>query len=63
MAAWTAMPPGAWDARPGQKARAGYLAGLGAAVVVLDVDPERLAGVAHPALIGDVTDDVLRKAE
>jgi len=32
-------------------------------VVVVDVDPERVVGVAHPALIGDVTDDVPRKAE
>ena len=59
MAAWTGMPPGAWDARPGQKARAGYLAGRGAAVVVAGLDPERVAEVPHPALIGD---DVLRKA-
>ena len=45
------------------RAVAGYLAGQGAAVVVVDVDPERVAEVAHPALIGDVTDDdVLRKA-
>jgi TrkA-N domain len=32
-------------------------------VVVVDLDPERVAEVPHPALIGDVTDDdVLRKA-
>ena len=32
-------------------------------MVVVDLDPERVAEVAHPALIGDVTDDdVLRKA-
>lgn len=37
--------------------------GRGAAVVVVDLDPERVAEVPHPALIGDVTDDgVLRKA-
>ena len=42
---------------------AGYLAGQGAAVVVVDLDPQRVAEVPHPALVGDVTDDeVLRKA-
>ena len=42
---------------------AGYLAGQGAAVVVVDLDPQRVADVPHPALVGDVTDDeVLRKA-
>jgi voltage-gated potassium channel len=46
---------------PVGRAVAGYLAGQGAAVVVVDVDPERVAEVPHPALIGDVTDDgVLR---
>jgi voltage-gated potassium channel len=40
-----------------------YLSGRGADVVVVDVDPERVAEVPYPALIGDVTDDdVLRKA-
>jgi len=40
-----------------------YLAGQGAKVVVVDVDPVRAAQIPHPALIGDVTDDeVLRKA-
>ena len=42
---------------------AGYLAGQGAAVVVVNVDPQRVAEVTYPALTGDVTDDeVLRKA-
>ena len=42
---------------------AGYLAGQGAAVVVVDLDPQRAAATGHPALQGDVTDDeVLRKA-
>ena len=42
---------------------AGYLAGQGAAVVVVDLDPQRVADVPYPALVGDVTDDeVLRKA-
>ena len=32
-------------------------------MVVVDLDPERVAEVPHPALIGDVThDDVLREA-
>jgi voltage-gated potassium channel len=32
-------------------------------VVVVDLDPQRVADVPHPALVGDVTDDeVLRKA-
>jgi voltage-gated potassium channel len=45
------------------RAVAGYLAGQGAAVVVVDVDPQRVADVTYPALVGDVTDDeVLRKA-
>jgi voltage-gated potassium channel len=45
------------------RAVAGYLAGQGAAVVVVDVDPQRVAEVTYPALTGDVTDDeVLRKA-
>ncbi len=45
------------------RAVAGYLAGQGAAVVVVDVDPQRVADVTYPALMGDVTDDeVLRKA-
>jgi voltage-gated potassium channel len=42
---------------------AGYLAGQGAAVVVVDLDPQRAAATGHPALHGDVTDDeVLLKA-
>ena len=50
-------------AGPVGRAVAGDLAGQGAAVVVVDVDPERVAEVPNPALIGDVTDDgVLRKA-
>jgi voltage-gated potassium channel len=45
------------------RAVAGYLAGQGAAVVVVDLDPQRVAEVTYPALVGDVTDDeVLRKA-
>ncbi|HWG63044.1 MAG TPA: potassium channel protein [Streptosporangiaceae bacterium] len=41
---------------------AGYLAGQGAEVVVVDLDPQRVADVSYPALTGDVTDDeVLRK--
>ena len=45
------------------RAVAGYLAGQGAEVVVVDLDPRRVADVAHPALTGDVTDDeVLRTA-
>jgi voltage-gated potassium channel len=40
-----------------------YLSGQGAEVVVLDLDPARVAETPFPALIGDVTDDdVLRKA-
>jgi voltage-gated potassium channel len=45
------------------RAVAGYLAGQGAAVVVVDLDPQRVADIAYPALTGDVTDDeVLRTA-
>lgn len=45
------------------RATAAYLAGQGADVVVVDIDPGRAAEVPHPALAGDVTDDeVLRKA-
>jgi voltage-gated potassium channel len=45
------------------RAVGGYLAGLGAQVVVVDNDPGRVATVPYPALTGDVTDDdVLRKA-
>ena len=41
----------------------GYLSGLGAQVVVVDNDPDRVATVPYPAFTGDVTDDdVLRKA-
>jgi voltage-gated potassium channel len=40
-----------------------YLSGLGADVVVVDLDAARVAETPYPALIGDVTDDdVLRKA-
>jgi voltage-gated potassium channel len=42
---------------------ADYLAGQGAPVVVIDLDPARAAQIEYPALAGDVTDDdVLRKA-
>lgn len=34
-----------------------YLSGQGAQVVVVDLDPERIAQTPFPALIGDVTDD------
>jgi voltage-gated potassium channel len=45
------------------RAVAGYLAGQDAEVVVVDLDPVRVADIAYPALTGDVTDDeVLRKA-
>ncbi len=40
-----------------------YLAGQGGAVVVVDLDPARVAGITFPVVTGDVTDDqVLRKA-
>jgi voltage-gated potassium channel len=45
------------------RAVGGYLAGQAAQVVVVDLNPERVAATGHPALLGDVTDDdVLRKA-
>src|SRR5215831_10178686 len=45
------------------RAVGGYLAGQGATVVVVDLDPLRVGEIPYPALIGDVTDDeVLRKA-
>jgi voltage-gated potassium channel len=45
------------------RAVGGYLAGQDGGVVVVDADPERIATVPHPALVGDVTDDdVLRRA-
>ncbi len=45
------------------RAVADYLAGQGIDVVVVDHDPERLAGVPHATIVGDVTDDeVLRTA-
>ncbi|HTP15578.1 MAG TPA: potassium channel protein [Streptosporangiaceae bacterium] len=45
------------------RAVGGYLAGQGAQVVVVDLDPERVAAIPYPALVGDVTDDdMLRKA-
>jgi voltage-gated potassium channel len=45
------------------RAVGGYLSGQGADVVVVDLDPERVAEIPYPALIGDVTDDeVLRRA-
>ena len=40
-----------------------YLSGLGGQVVVVDLDPGRIAGVRYPYIVGDVTDDeVLRQA-
>jgi voltage-gated potassium channel len=40
-----------------------HLAGAGREVVVIDVDPARLAGVPHEAVLGDAADDdVLRAA-
>jgi voltage-gated potassium channel len=45
------------------RAVGGYLAGQGAEVVVVDLNPDRVAEIPHPALIGDVTDDdMLRRA-
>lgn len=45
------------------RATATALAGQGTGVVVVDVNPQRVAEAAFPALTGDVTDDeVLRKA-
>lgn len=45
------------------RAVGGYLSARGANVVVVDLDPQRVAEIPYPALIGDVTDDdVLRKA-
>ena len=45
------------------RAVADYLAGQGIDVVVVDHDPERVAGIRHAAIVGDVTDDeVLRTA-
>jgi voltage-gated potassium channel len=45
------------------RATAFYLAGQGTDVVVVDIDPRRVAEAAYPALTGDVTDDeVLRRA-
>jgi voltage-gated potassium channel len=45
------------------RAVAAYLAGQGAELVVVDVDPQRVADITYPALAGDVTDDeVLHKA-
>jgi voltage-gated potassium channel len=45
------------------RAVGGYLSGQGCDLVVVDLDPARVAATPYPALIGDVTDDdVLRKA-
>jgi voltage-gated potassium channel len=45
------------------RAVGGYLAGQHGDVVVVDSNPERIATVPYPALVGDVTDDdVLRRA-
>jgi voltage-gated potassium channel len=42
---------------------ASHLVGAGRDVVVVDRDPERLHGIAHPAVVGDATDDAtLREA-
>lgn len=39
------------------KATAGYLSNAGQQVVVIDSDPERIATVPYPRVLGDVTDD------
>jgi voltage-gated potassium channel len=45
------------------RAATAYVSAQGGRVVVVDKDPDRVATVPHPALLGDVTDDeVLRKA-
>ena len=45
------------------RAATAYVIGQGGQVVVVDLDPDRIASIPHPALLGDVTDDdVLRKA-
>jgi voltage-gated potassium channel len=45
------------------KATAGYLSNAGRDVVVIDSDPDRIATVPYPRVLGDVTDDAtLRKA-
>ncbi len=37
--------------------------GYGGAVVVVDTDPDRIEGIAHPSVVGDATnDDVLHRA-
>ncbi len=45
------------------RAVAGYLAGMGSEIVVVDLDADRVADVPYPAVVGDVTDDgVLHRA-
>jgi len=39
------------------RAVGGYLAGQGVQVVVVDLDPGRVAAIPYPAVVGDVTDD------
>jgi voltage-gated potassium channel len=39
-----------------------YVAGAGAPLVVVDTDPERLAEVEHPTIVGDATDDAVLRA-
>lgn len=41
------------------RACAAYLRAIGQPIVVVDRDPERLAGVGHPYVVGDVTDDTV----
>lgn len=45
------------------RAIARYVAAAGEDIVVIDRDPQRLAGITHPKVLGDVADDeVLRRA-
>ena len=44
------------------RAFAGYAAGNGLHVVVVDIDPERLRGIEYESVVGDVNDDEVLKA-
>jgi voltage-gated potassium channel len=44
------------------RASAAYLRATGHDIVVIDRDPERLAGLEHPHVLGDVSDDQLLQA-